>query len=100
MSASGTKRTSMPKMSMSASGDKRTSPIRNDLKQTFKTTLNHRKSEPAHTLSAGVASLARLNDPPISRQTITQSKQIAVKNGRGGGRLGFGQLTLLNGQEQ
>ena len=47
MSASGTKRTSMPKMSMSASGDKRTSPIRNDLKQTFKTTLNHRKSEPA-----------------------------------------------------
>ena len=47
MSASGTKRTSMPKMSMSASGDKRTCPIRNDLKQTFKTTLNHRKSEPA-----------------------------------------------------
>ena len=35
MSASGTKRTSMPKMSMSASGGKRTSPIRNDLKQTF-----------------------------------------------------------------
>ena len=32
MSASGTKRTSMPKMSMSASGDKRTSPIRNDLR--------------------------------------------------------------------
>ena len=37
MSASGTKRTSMPKMSMSASGDKRTSPIRNDLKQTLMT---------------------------------------------------------------
>jgi hypothetical protein len=37
MSASGTKRTLMPKMSMSASGDKRTSPIRNDLKQTLMT---------------------------------------------------------------